>query len=167
MKIISLIGFSGSGKTTFITNAIRLFKEKLNYDVAVIKYIHEHRVDKEEKDSNKYNEAGAIYSIVRNIYGENVIFMKKKIELEQFVDWFVKGPFKIDLILTEGFRDLMFPTVLCLKNLEELQPQLNDNVKMISGVICLKGISKINNVSIPIVNIEKDFETFLKIFQIK
>lgn len=49
MKIISLIGFSGSGKTTFITNAIRFFKKKLNYDVAVIKYIHEHRVDKEKR----------------------------------------------------------------------------------------------------------------------
>ena len=167
MKIISLIGFSGSGKTTFIINAIHLLKKRLNYDVAVIKNIHEHRIDKNEKDSNKYNEAGATYSIVRNIYNENTIFMKKEVELEQLINWLILGPFKVDLFLTEGFRDIKFPTVLCLRNLEELEPQLNDNIKMISGAICSKGIPKIENFSIPIVNIEKNFETFLKIFNIK
>jgi len=51
MKIISVIGYSGSGKTYLIEKIIRKLKVELNLEVSVIKYIHEHRVDEKGKDS--------------------------------------------------------------------------------------------------------------------
>ena len=166
MKIISLIGLSGSGKTKFILDAIKLLKKERDYDVAVIKNIHEHQIDEKGKDSYMYAEMGAHYSITKNIYNETTIFLKKKITIEDLKEWILNGPFKTDIIFTEGFRDLNYPTVLCLKNLEELKSQLNKNVKVISGVICsLNLIDKVNS-KIPIIDIEKDFNKFLEIFNI-
>ncbi len=86
--------------------------------------------------------------------------------MEELIDWLSKGPFKIDLIFTEGFRKFEGPTVICLKNSKELKPQYNDNIKMISGLICLKKIKEIKRFEIPIIDIQTDFDKFLEIFEI-
>jgi len=126
-----LIGYSGSGKTQFILNAIELLRINLNYQTAVIKNIHEHQIDKENKDSYKYAEAGAKFSITKNVYNETTIFLKEKIRIEKLLEWIAYGPYKIDLIFIEGFRNLDYPTILCAKNLSELESQLTNNVRMI------------------------------------
>lgn len=166
MKIISVIGFSGSGKTYLILNALKLLRSTLNYKVAVIKNIHEHQIDKKDKDSYKFGEAGAYFSITQNINDETTIFLKKKISSEKLIEWLLKGPFNVDLIFFEGFRKLNYPTILCLKNWEELESQLNYNVKMISGLICLEEERKENELKIPIIDIENDFDKFLATFKI-
>jgi len=166
IKIISLIGYSGSGKTLFITKAIKLLKLYLNYEVAVIKNVHEHQIDEKGKDSFIYSEAGAIYSVIKNLNNESAIFLRKKFNMEELIDWLSKGPLKIDLIFTEGFRTFEGPTVICLKNSKELKPQYNDNIKMISGLICLKKIKEIKGFEIPIIDIQTDFDKFLEIFEI-
>ena len=164
-----MIGYSGSGKTQFILNAIELLRINLNYQTAVIKNIHEHQIDKENKDSYKYAEAGAKFSITKNVYNETTIFLKEKIRIEKLLEWIAYGPYKIDLIFIEGFRNLDYPTILCAKNLSELESQLTNNVRMISGVICSKFTHKNKkiNIDLPIIDIQKEFEKFLKIFNIK
>ena len=114
---LRLLGTSGTGKTHFITNTIKLLKKHLNYETAVIKNIHEHEIDEEGKDSYKYSEAGAVYSITRNVNNENTIFLKKPIKIEGLIDWLEQGPFKIDLFLIEGFKNLNYPSILCVRNL--------------------------------------------------
>ncbi|GAH53371.1 unnamed protein product, partial [marine sediment metagenome] len=57
MKIISVIGYSGSGKTYIIEKIIRKLKFELDIEVDVIKYIHEHRVDEKGKDSFRFSES--------------------------------------------------------------------------------------------------------------
>jgi molybdopterin-guanine dinucleotide biosynthesis protein B len=167
LKIVGLIGQSGSGKTGFIINAIKMLRQNLNFKTAVIKNIHEHQIDKKGKDSFKFIEAGANYAITRNIYNENTIFIKKEVKLPQLIDWISAGPFKIDLIFTEGFRTLDYPTILCVKELDEIESQLTPNVKMISGLICGKKEIADYILNIPIINIERDFQKFLSIFNIK
>ena len=61
----------------------------------------------------------------------------------------------MDLLFTEGFRNFNHPTILCVSDLEEINPQLNNNVKMISGVICQKPLKLDNLTTPPIINIEK------------
>ncbi|MFX0072218.1 MAG: molybdopterin-guanine dinucleotide biosynthesis protein B [Candidatus Hermodarchaeota archaeon] len=167
MKIISLIGYSGSGKTTFILKLIRMLKNRFNYNIVVIKNIHEHQIDKEGKDTYLFSELGAQYSITKNINDETTIFIKKKVSIEELKNWIIRGPFKVDLIITEGFRDLEHPTVLCLKDFNELETQLTTKVQMISGLVALKKIPKNYEIEVPIVNIETNFDKFLKIFQLK
>lgn len=139
----------------------------LNYDVAVIKNIHEHQIDETGKDSYIYSESGATYSITKNVNNETVIFSKKELNIEAIIEWLLKGPFKIDLVFTEGFRSLEAPTIICLKELKELKPQYNENIKMISGLICAKNRDFTNEFKLPIIDIQTDFDEFVKIFKIK
>jgi len=167
MKVISLIGYSGSGKTHFILKAIEGLRNKLNFQIAVIKNIHEHQIDEEGKDTFKFIKAGGNYAITKNIYNETTIFTRKDIDLSQIMDWISKGPFELDLIFIEGFRNLEYPTILCVKELDEIESQLTKHVKMISGFICKKNKKTLDNLDLPIVNIEKEFHKFLEIFGLK
>ena len=166
IKVIDVIGYSGSGKTYFITKAINLFKKQLNYNIAVIKNVKHHQIDKEGKDSYKFTQSGTSYSIIKNIHNDVGIFLNiDEKNIEKITKWIQKGPYKVDLILTEGFRDFNHPTALCVSNLEEVEPQLNENVKMISGMICSKGISIDYFSNLPIIDLEKDYQKFLEVFK--
>ena len=167
MIIISVIGYSGSGKTHFIQKTIRRLKTELNFEVVVIKNIHQHQIDEKGKDSYIFTEAGAVYSIIKNKLDENAIFFKKKINIEELIRWVIKGPFKVDIIFTEGFRNLAYPTVLCVKELSEIKPQINENVKVISGLIATSKLNQKKEIKLPIVGAEKNLKSFLKIFEIK
>jgi len=167
MIIISVIGYSGSGKTHFIQKAIKKLKTELNFEVVVIKNIHQHQIDEEGKDSYIFSKAGAVLSILKNKFDENAIFLKKKIDIEELIRWIVKGPFKVEIIFTEGFRDLSYPTILCVKELSEIKSQLNDNVKAISGLITISKLSQKSEIKLPIVDAEENFKSFIKLFEIK
>ena len=167
MITIDVIGYSGSGKTNFIINAIKLLKKKLSYNIAVIKNVKHHPVDEKGKDSYKFTEAGAIYSVIQNINNETAIFMKEKDDkLDQVQTWLKNGPYEIDLLFTEGFRNLNNPTVLCISTLNEIEEQLTENVKMISGVICSKVLNKKRVLDLHIIDIESQFSIFLDLFNI-
>ena len=163
-KVISLIGFSGSGKTYFITRAIQLLKSEFDLNVACIKNVHHHRIDEEGKDSRLFTEAGASYSIIKNQFNEHAIFIKKEIEIETIIEWLRKAPIKIDLLFIEGFRKVNYPSILCVKEIDEIETQKNPNVKMISGIISLDDYEE--KVGVPFVNIDNDFQKFLKLFDI-
>lgn len=166
MKIISVIGYSGSGKTFLILKAIKLLKERLGFNCSVIKNIHEHRIDVEGKDSYKFSLSGAQYSITRNKFNENTIFIKKDIEIQNIIEWIENGPLETDVLFIEGFRNLNFPTILCIKEMSDIQSQLTNNVKMISGIISTKKNGLQEKVDFPIIDINQEFDLFLDIFKI-
>jgi len=161
-----VIGYSGSGKTHLIEFLIKKFKTELNLEVSVVKYIHEHRIDEEGKDSFKFSEAGAVFSVIKNKFNQNAIYLNKKISLEALIDWLNKSPFNVDLIIIEGFRDAPYPTILCVKEFKDIEVQLNKNVKLISGLIALNKISKEREDQIPIFSIQQNFKRFINKFNI-
>lgn len=166
-KIISVIGYSGSGKTNFITTAIKFLKENLNFNIAVIKNVKHHQIDEKGKDSYKFTEAGATYSLIQNDKSEIAVFFKKEeIRLEELLKWVENGPLKLNIVITEGFRNLSNPTVLCISNLNEVEEQLTKNVKMVSGVICSKDLKDKKILDLPIVDIKSQFSIFQEIFGI-
>jgi len=80
--------------------------------------------------------------------------------------WLELSPYKLDLCFLEGFRNLNYPTVLCVQNRDEIKPQLTEYVKMISGLISLNFKEGRDKTDIPVVNLLESFELFLKIFNI-
>lgn len=167
IKFVDVIGYSGSGKTHLITKAIKLFKTQLNFNVVVIKNIKHHQIDKKGKDSHKFTESGASYSIIKNNGNEVGIFLKiKEDNLEEIYDWLQKGPYNVNLLITEGFRHLGHPTILCVSKLDDIESQLNKNVKIISGIICSNTIDIDRFKKLPILNLEKKFQRFLEIFKL-
>ena len=167
MNIISLIGFSGSGKTHFIVQAIELLRANLNFKIACIKNVHQHDVDVKGKDSFKFMRAGATYSIIKNQHKDHAIFVRHDFEIHEIIDWVSKGPLKLDLIFIEGFRNLSFPTILCVKEYNEIAEQFSNKVRMISGVLTSKSNYPNDYKGIPIKNLKKDFTEFLNIFDIQ
>jgi len=167
IQIIDVIGYSGSGKTSFIVSAIKSLKKKFNYNIVVIKNVKHHPIDKKGKDSYKFTEAGASYSVIQNINNETAIFVEnKELKFDVLLNWVKNGPYKVDIIFTEGFRDLYNPTVLCISELNEIEEQLTENVKMISGTICLGDLKKNEILNLPIIDIENEFLKFLNIFNL-
>ncbi len=166
MKVISILGYSGSGKTHLIEFIIDKLKTEFNLEVSVIKNIHEHRIDEEGKDSFKFSEAGAVFSVIKNKFNQNAIYLNKKINLDALINWLNKSPYKVDLIIIEGFRNVSYPTILCVKELQDIKVQLNTNVKLISGLITLNKFSEERDFQIPIFSIQQNFERFTKIFNI-
>jgi len=166
MKVISVIGYSGSGKTHLIEFLIKKFKFDFNFEVSVVKYIHEHRIGEEGKDSFKFSEAGAVFSVIKNKFNQNAIYLNKQINLDALINWLNKSPYKVNLIIIEGFRNVSYPTILCVKDLQEIDAQLNRNVKLISGIITLNKVSEERESEIPIFSIQRNFERFTKIFNI-
>ncbi|MBN1214998.1 MAG: molybdopterin-guanine dinucleotide biosynthesis protein B [Candidatus Lokiarchaeota archaeon] len=166
LNIISIIGYSNSGKTNFIEIAIKRLKKQLNKNCAVIKFIHEHKIDIEGKDTYRFKEAGALLAITQNSYSETTIFLKNKLSFINIIKWLEDSPFNINLIFIESFRDKNFPTILCVKDEEEIKPQLNENIKAISGLICTDSNRKDKYYDIPLINIETQFSSFLEIFDI-
>jgi molybdopterin-guanine dinucleotide biosynthesis protein MobB len=133
----------------------------------VIKNVKGHPVDEKGKDSYRFTEAGALYSVIQNSDKEMAIFMKcKEDRFEELLKWLNASPIKSDIMFTEGFRNLNNPTVLCISEIDEIGDQLTENVKMISGVICSKTRPKNEINNIPIVDIKVQFQEFLKLFNI-
>ena len=166
MNVISVIGYSGSGKTLIIEFLIKKFKIELDLEVSVIKYIHEHRIDEEGKDSFKFSEAGAVFSVIKNKFNQNAIYLNRQISLDALINWLNENPYKVDLIMIEGFRNVSYPTILCVKELQDVDAQLNKNVKLISGLITQNKVSEEREDQIPIFSIQQNFERFTKIFNI-
>jgi len=167
VKLISVVGYSNSGKTQFITTLVKLLREKKKFKVGVLKYVHQHDVDNKKKDSYKYIKSGANFSIIKNDYNEFGLFFKTENELQNIIEWIQNGPLKVHLIFLEGFRSVNCPTVLCIRDLQDVSKQMSKNVKAISGLIVktLKNIDKLK-LRIPVIDPERNFQEFLKLFEI-
>lgn len=167
IHIIDVIGYSGSGKTSFIVSAIKSLKKNFNYNIVVIKNVKHHPIDEKGKDSYKFNEAGASFSVIQNINNHTAIFYENRVfNFELLLKWVQKEPYNIDIIFTEGFRNFYNPTVLCVSDLNDVEEQLTESVKMISGIVCSADLNKKQFSSLPIIDIESEFSTFVKLFNL-
>lgn len=99
IPIISVVAFSGTGKTTFLEQLIPALKKR-GLRLAVMKHdAHDFEVDRAGKDSWRMTRAGADVTVLTN--GQHaVVFENRPVAdaqlLEQIRD--------VDLILTEGYK---------------------------------------------------------------
>ena len=103
MKIVSIVGYSNSGKTQLIRKLILELKKRL-YSVAVIKNCgHGFTLDQKGKDSHLFIESGADGVLLNTT--QKIALIKKNennIELESLVIKYFKD---IDYVLVEGGRE--------------------------------------------------------------
>ena len=106
MRVIHVAGYSGSGKTTFITRLIPLLREKGT--VAVIKHMHNHTIPiPEEKDTTRFTRAGADY--VCGIGTDLVHITEKDLDLGGLLARLCGAG--IETCVIEGYKSLPFPKV--------------------------------------------------------
>lgn len=104
LPVITVTGWSNSGKTTFFTNVVRIMSG-WGLSVAVIKH-HGHApggVDQEGKDSWKYEQSGA-NPVILSASSQYAMFVSTP-EREATRDELVALlPDTVDLVIVEGFR---------------------------------------------------------------
>jgi molybdopterin-guanine dinucleotide biosynthesis protein MobB len=107
MKIIQVVGSSGSGKTTFIRQLIPELKKQGT--VAVIKHLGDHTYTCEEgKDTTVFFDAGADISV--GIDSNKAVAALRKNTLENILNiLFNQG---INFAVIEGFKQRTFPKIV-------------------------------------------------------
>ncbi len=99
-QMISVVGKSQSGKTTFIEKLIPELKKR-GYRIGVIKHaFHKFDMDKEGKDSWRHKAAGADTVIVASQGGIAMVKDHPFENLDSLECYFQEA----DLVITEGFK---------------------------------------------------------------
>jgi len=127
MRIISICGYSKSGKTHTVVNIIKELK-KQGFSVTYLKDIHEFTLDKKNSDTHRVSQAGA-----------DIVFAKSFDKIFQIT----RGKSKIadliekintDFLLIEGSKKLKVPKILCAKATSEIEELWENNIFAISGI---------------------------------
>jgi molybdopterin synthase catalytic subunit len=107
MKIIHIVGYSNSGKTTFIAKLLKLLNNMGT--VAVVKHLGHHAATLEKgKDTTIFYEHGAAISI--GIDDEKAIAAIRKSNLERTLEMLCD--MGMDYTIIEGFKKQPFPKVI-------------------------------------------------------
>lgn len=109
IPVVSIVGRSNSGKTTFLEKLIAELKQR-GYRIAVIKHSgHDFEIDHPGKDSYRHAQAGADTVVITSAYK---MAMVKRFEEEPSAQDVIAmiGP-GYDLILTEGYKRGPFPKI--------------------------------------------------------
>ena len=101
---ITVTGWSNSGKTTFVTQVVKILADS-GIKVAVIKH-HGHApggVDQEGKDSWKYEQAGA-NPVILSSSAQYAIFVNTPAHEPTREELMERLPSATELVVIEGFR---------------------------------------------------------------
>ncbi|WP_425057766.1 Molybdopterin-guanine dinucleotide biosynthesis adapter protein [Sporomusa carbonis] len=108
IPVISVVGRSNAGKTTYLEKLIAEIKRR-DYKVAVIKHHHcDFDIDKPGKDTWRHARAGAD---VVCLASPNKVAMIKKTSQELSLDQVIGYIDNVDIIFTEGYKQENKPKI--------------------------------------------------------
>ncbi len=116
--IVSLTGYSGSGKTTFMVKLISALVH-LGLKVATIKHdVHGFEMDKPGKDSWRHKQAGATASVISS---PTKIGLVMDADHDHDPSELARLFPEVDIVLTEGYKSGPYPKV------EIFRPEATEN----------------------------------------
>ena len=109
MKIFSIAGWSGSGKTMLITRLIENFKGKKRRVIAVKKVHQDYTLQPEAKDTAKFLQAGAdeVYLLAKN----ELLRMTMLNDTQDLLTSLKAGLQENDIVLLEGLTHKDIPMI--------------------------------------------------------
>ncbi len=106
--VVSVVGTTGSGKTTFLENLILELKKR-KWKVGIIKNdVHGFEIDKPGKSTWKFGQAGADNVMI--VGPEKMAFISRH-EKKKNLDYYLEFHDEMDLVLTEGFKSADKPKI--------------------------------------------------------
>jgi len=101
VPLVSIVGKSGSGKTTFLEKLIRSFK-KQGYRGGTIKHhLHDFEMDRQGKDSWRHKQAGSEISMISSPHKVGMVMdVDHDPSLGELMPYFSE----MDIILSEGHK---------------------------------------------------------------
>lgn len=150
MKVISVYGYSKSGKTTTVEHIIKELIRR-SYTVGSVKEIHyeEFAIDMEGSNTDRHRKAGAELVAARGLFETDILF-KHKLPMPEILKFYTQ-----DYVILEGVTDFDAPKILCASSIEDVVKRMHPSVFVLSGVISNK-ISQYEN--LPVINARKDIE---------
>ncbi len=109
IPIISVVGYSNSGKTTYLEKLIPELSGR-GHKVCAIKHdVHGFDIDVPGKDSHRLKESGAHTTIISSPFKIAMIAdVEKDMNLSELRDRFIT---EIDIIITEGYKSDIHPKI--------------------------------------------------------
>ncbi|WP_423055316.1 molybdopterin-guanine dinucleotide biosynthesis protein B [Zhaonella formicivorans] len=112
IPIVSVVGRSNSGKTTYLEKLLKEIKKR-GYRVATIKHhCHDFEIDQPGKDTWRHAEAGADVTVISSPHKMALI---EKVEKEKNLDEIAELIQNVDLIITEGYKKGNKPKIEILR----------------------------------------------------
>lgn len=101
VPVVSIVGRSNAGKTTFLEKLIRELKRR-GYRVGTIKhYEHDFDIDMPGKDSWRHAQAGSDVTVISS--PQKLAFVRR-VEAELSLDEIISLMPPVDIVLTEGYK---------------------------------------------------------------
>lgn len=130
MKVLSVIGYTKSGKTTTIEAIIKELRKR-NYSVGSVKDIHyeQFKIDVEGTNTDRHKLAGSQLVTARGLHETDILFQERMniYQLLRFYDY--------DYVILEGVRDINAPKIITAANTKDIDERLDDSTYLISGKI--------------------------------
>jgi molybdopterin-guanine dinucleotide biosynthesis adapter protein len=120
IPLISIVGTSKSGKTTFIEKIIPLLKEK-GLRVAVVKHHHlDFEIDRVGKDTYRHKQAGSSTVVLSSPHKIALIRdVQKEIPLQDIISRYVDD---VDVVITEGYKKETTPKIEIYRHANKTAP---------------------------------------------
>ena len=160
MKIVGIVGWKNSGKTTIATKIINKLSSN-NFRVASIKHAHhEFDIDHENTDSFKHRLAGSSQVIVSSSK-RWVKISELNNSKEKTLDELINQLSEIDIVIVEGFKNENHPKIEIIKNDNDnyLFTQIKNISILLNPIIPIASNNVLNFLNIPI---EKRKIAFIK-----
>jgi len=159
MKVFSVIGISGSGKTTTIENIIKELRKR-NYSVGSVKEIHyeKFKIDAEGTNTQRHKAAGSMLVTARGAYETDILF-QRKLSLNEILDFY-----NYDFVILEGVRDTCAPKIVTAHDEKGILDRLDETTFAISGRISNE-IEEYNG--IPVINSMINIEELVDLIEKK
>lgn len=105
MKIISVVGYKKTGKTTLIGQLVKALKK--HGTVGTIKHLHEHDINAPDTDTWKHAQAGA--DVVIAVTPNELVKFSRNNDLTTALDELANAG--MDFAVVEGFKDSKLPKI--------------------------------------------------------
>ncbi len=105
MKIISVVGYKKTGKTTLVGTLVKALKE--HSSVGTIKHLHEHTINTPDTDTWKHAKAGA--DVVVAVTPDELVKFSRDNNLSSALDELANAG--MDFAVVEGFKDSKLPKI--------------------------------------------------------
>ena len=145
MKIIGVVGWKNTGKTTLVEKLIKEFNQR-NLTVSTIKHSHHNfSLDRQGTDSFRHYNAGAKETILASDK-KWIKFSKQISECKTNLDFLTKQIIAVDIVIVEGFKMNGHRKIEVVNNISKRKP-LYETDKTICGLIFNQ--HKIENTVLP------------------
>ena len=147
MKVLTINGFSDSGKTTAVENIVKELRRR-GYSVGTVKEICclDFKMDTEGTDTDRHMKAGAAL-VTANAPTETDILYPERIPIDKILQHYDQ-----DFCILEGGKDINAPKIITAHDTEGIDAKLDGRTLAITGVVAetmeeYKGYPVINCIS--------------------